>query len=181
MTVNAVDTFWIAFVFIAALVSFYIFDYRRRSCFLGTKVKKVPPMPPSSLASQLGLIPLSVVTPTSRLMLMHIKDVVCPHCGSGIVSESYQQDGKGGTYRDENGEHGESRSFECGIGASWSLPFGYYVGPADSCKNSSVRGLRTEKRMKAKAAFESFVNSFDVDDTYKERILRDVRNYPVDW
>lgn len=97
------------------------------------------------------------------MTLREIKDKVCPICGAEIVSETKCR-------QHTNGYYNEYRVFGCGYQLHFSPNF-MNTSKVGMCLNSSEYKLREKKREKVKQELKSYINSLDVDDSYKSQCL----------
>lgn len=91
-----------------------------------------------------------------------IKDEKCPTCGSEIVMESCKR-------THTNGEGFEERMFKCGCILTWSPNFSRLETRNTCPKNPNLIEFN-RKREEAKKAVKEYINTLDVDSSWKDQI-----------
>lgn len=105
------------------------------------------------------------------MQLKHITDEVCPTCGSEATSENRE------VGYHVNGTRLESRKFACGCRLAY-VPNYEEVQVTDLCSNGDAQKDKRRKRQAATEAIIKLLRSMDVDEKYRDAILRDL-NYAM--
>lgn len=95
--------------------------------------------------------------------LKMIERKTCIHCGARTVKESC-------TGYHCNGQPNETREYKCGHRVQWAPNFNRLV-IEEPCPNSAEIKAQKAKRSNAQLKTMALVNSLDVDDKWKKRIL----------
>lgn len=99
--------------------------------------------------------------------LRHIKQDVCPDCGSPIFSESREP------RNHSNGDSFETRTFACGRILEWSPNFQKLL-TRGKCTKCPAFKQEEEKRKAAAEAIKEFILKLDVDEIYKKILLSEL-------
>jgi hypothetical protein len=99
------------------------------------------------------------------MQLVHLTKENCPTCGARTVSCEQKM-------RHCNGEWFENRAYECGYKLEY-VPNFSRSEDIEMCKKSEAYKTKNERRRKAVDALAAFVGALDVDDAFKNRVMRE--------
>ena len=103
------------------------------------------------------------------MKLKHITKETCPECGARPKAQTQDQ-------QHCNGEWNESRTFDCGLTVKYSPNF-YKESFEGLCRNSKAYKSACEKRTIAVDKMTVFIAELDVDQGFKDRLLRELRYF----
>lgn len=98
------------------------------------------------------------------MQLDHLPCTKCPDCGAAVIAERKER-------RHCNGHYNETQEFECGKIIKWSPNYmGYDSQSSVECPNTPKNVAKIEKRKQARQALIDFIDTLDVDDTFKSTL-----------
>lgn len=101
------------------------------------------------------------------MKLQHIKEDVCPTCGSSVVGITKDR-------QHTNGDWNESVKFECGLFIEYSPNYRRQFFRLH-CKEGAIFLAMINKRRNTHARLVKYINRLKVDKDFKDRLQRGIK------
>jgi hypothetical protein len=98
------------------------------------------------------------------MCLHYIREEVCPSCGAGITSEEWY-----GVHT--NRQRNEVRMFQCGYTLHWSPNYSA-LRVTKPCPRGDEELAKQKREADLKLALITMINEADVDDAFRESLMR---------